>query len=165
MAWVAARVGELDLAGRSTLEVGSYNVNGSVRPLFTGEYVGVDMRPGPGVDMVAPAAHLPWHNDHFGVVVCTEMLEHDPTFWLSVPEMARVLQPGGLLILTARGIGFPLHDYPCDYWRFTPAGIVSLLTAASLTPLEVLDDPDPASPGVLALARNPQGPSEGTEAT
>src|SRR5947209_4298942 len=120
MRWVAAKVTEHDLSSRSTLEVGAYNVNGSVRDLFTGAYLGVDMRPGPGVGKVASADSLPFLDSEFGVVVSTEMLEHDPTFWLSIPEMARVLAPGGHLILTARGNGFPRHDYPGDYWRFTP---------------------------------------------
>ena len=38
----------------SVLECGSYNVNGSVRGLFAArEYVGLDWRPGPGVDVVS----------------------------------------------------------------------------------------------------------------
>ena len=38
----------------SVLECGSYNVNGSVRGLFVArEYVGLDWRPGPGVDVVS----------------------------------------------------------------------------------------------------------------
>jgi hypothetical protein len=36
----------------STLDIGSYNVNGCLRPLFKGAYVGLDMREGPNVDVV-----------------------------------------------------------------------------------------------------------------
>jgi SAM-dependent methyltransferase len=157
MQWAAAKVAQHDLAECSTLEVGSLNVNGSVRPLFTGAYVGVDMRPGPGVDKVANAADLPFDDVTFEVVVSTEMLEHDATFWLSVPEMARVLAPGGHLLLTTRGIGFPLHEYPHDLWRFTTDAIRLLLGSAGLDAVEVVPDPDPASPGVLAVARKPGG--------
>jgi len=47
------------------LEVGSYDVNGSVRPLFKNRqrfpsYTGIDMREGPGVDMVGVASDLPF---------------------------------------------------------------------------------------------------------
>ncbi len=153
MAWVAAQVTEHELAGLSTLEVGSFNVNGTARIFFDGPYVGVDMRDGPGVDQVANAAALPFDDDTFDVVVCTEMLEHDPTFWLSVPEMARVLRPDGWLLLTARGIGFPEHDFPSDYWRFTPAAVDHLFTAAGLRTVESIPDRDPDSPGVFGLAR------------
>lgn len=153
MAWLASTVTTHDLAHRSTLEVGSFDVNGSPRRLFSGPYVGVDMRPGPGVDEVASAADLPFEANTFDVVVCAEMLEHDSAPWLSLPEMARVLRDGGWLLLTCRGIGFPLHDFPNDYWRFTCDGVARLVDHAGLTCVDVLDDPDPASPGVFALAR------------
>jgi SAM-dependent methyltransferase len=149
--WVAAKVAEHNLTAADTLEVGSYNVNGSVRDLFTGPYIGVDMRPGPGVDHVATADRLPFDDDMFEVVVSTEMLEHDPTFWLSIPEMARVLRPGGHLLLTARGNGFPPHEYPSDYWRFEPEAFRLLFALAGLATLEVTAD-YPANPGVFGLA-------------
>lgn len=153
MAWAGQKVTEHDLAGRFTLEVGSFDVNGTVRRYFTGPYVGVDFRAGPGVDMVADANRLPFSADTFPCVVCTEMLEHDPAPWLSVPQMARVLRPGGILLLTARGIGFPLHDYPSDYWRFTPSAFVRLFDLAGLEPVEVIDDTDTFQPGVFGVAR------------
>src|SRR5690242_14807098 len=118
MKWVKQVVSKIDLTGKTVLEVGSYNVNGSVRPLFESakEYIGVDFRPGPGVDYVMNAHDLnfPIHyfkivtDGLFDVVISTEMLEHDSEFWRSLSEMGRVLRPGGYLILTARGNGFPL---------------------------------------------------------
>ena len=153
--WVESKVAEHDLAAKSTLEVGSYDVNGTVRPFFTGSYVGVDMREGPGVDKVAMASDLPFDDGTFEVVVCTEMLEHDRSFWLSIEEMARVLAPGGMLILTSRGIRFPLHEFPDDYWRFTPTAFAVIFDLGRLAPVEIVEDPDPQSPGVLGLARKP----------
>jgi SAM-dependent methyltransferase len=101
-----------------TLDVGSFNVNGCVRPFFT-DYIGVDMRQGPNVDMVMNAHHLEFPDATFDNVLCMEMLEHDDAFWVSVAELKRVLKPGGTLVITVPGIGFPKHDYPSDYWRFT----------------------------------------------
>ena len=150
MRWVGGQVESRRLAEADTLEVGSYNVNGSTRRLFTGPYLGVDVRPGPGVDQQASADALPFPDDRFDVVVCTEMLEHDPRFWASVPEMARVLRPGGHLLLTARGIGFPRHDYPADYWRFTPEAFAALFAAAGLDAIEIVEDPEAS--GVFGLA-------------
>lgn len=151
--WAQEKIAEHKLASGSVLEVGSYDVNGSVRALFGGEYVGVDMREGPGVDKVAKASALPFDDDTFDTVVSTEMLEHDPTFWLSLPEMARVLKPGGYLLITARGNGFPTHDFPADYWRFSPEAFSFLFGLAHLATVEVIPDPDPQSPGVFGLAR------------
>lgn len=154
--WVCDLVSDIDaLRSAKTLEVGSMNVNGSVRGLFKGSYVGVDMREGDGVDMVARASELPFDKGEFECVVCTEMLEHDPEPWRSVPEMARVLAPGGRLILTTRGIGFPLHEHPSDYWRFTAEGVARLIELAGLELIDIRPDPQPDHPGVFALARKP----------
>ena len=154
MSFVGDCVELYGLAGHSTLEVGSRNINGSVRDLFAGAYIGVDMIDGPGVDQVCRADDLPFTDNSFAVVVCTEMLEHDPYPWLSLPEMARVLRPGGVLILTARGIGFPLHGFPDDYWRFTVSAFNHLFRLAGLEPIRVQEDPE--WPGVLGLAGKPK---------
>lgn len=153
MQFVKEAVDGYGLADWYTLEVGSRNINGTVRPLFSGGYVGIDMLDGPGVDVVARADDIPFGADTFSCVVCTEMLEHDPYPWRSLPEMSRVLAPGGVLILTARGIGFPLHGFPDDYWRFTPSAFRHLFELAGLTPIRVDDDPE--WPGVLGLAGKP----------
>jgi SAM-dependent methyltransferase len=157
MEFVKGVVEEYKLAWGPTLEVGSYDVNGSVRPLFRGAYIGLDMRPGPGVDVVGLADAMDWGDRQFQVVVCTEMLEHDARPWRSMLEMARVLNPGGYLILTARGYDergcFPVHDHPSDHWRFSVSGITTLLEYADLDPVTVT--PDPTDPGVFVLARKP----------
>lgn len=154
--WVKAKIDEHALSG-DVLEVGSYDVNGSVRALFAGgEYIGVDMREGPGVDQVAEAKALPFEEKRFDVVVSTEMLEHDATFWLSLPEMARVLRPGGHMLITARSTGFPIHDFPSDYYRFSPEGLAFLFELAGCDSVEIIPDPDPLSPGVFGLAAKPK---------
>ncbi len=153
MAFVADQVSRRGMAAKSVLDVGSMDVNGSPRSLFSGPYTGLDMRDGPGVDLVGAAERLPWGHNQFDVVVCTEMLEHDPVPWKSVPEMARVLKPGGTLLLTARGIGFPLHEYPSDYWRFTKDAIRLLINGAGLHVDELMDDPEQS--GVFCVGMKP----------
>jgi SAM-dependent methyltransferase len=118
-------VKSLKLTGK-TLDVGSYSVNGNVRNLFS-DYTGLDMREGPNVDIVASSHAMPLSDKIFDAVVCLEMLEHDDNPFQSVSEMVRVLKPSGTLVLTACGIGFPRHDFPSDYWRFTEAGLVLLM--------------------------------------
>src|ERR1700741_1662508 len=118
MTWLGEMVTNYGLAEKDTLEVGSLNVNGSPRSLFSGKYYGVDMRPGPDVDVVVNAHDL-WRvfpDQHFDVVVSAEMLEHDDAPWKSISEMRRVVREGGFLLLTCRGYDergcFPLHSYP-----------------------------------------------------
>ena len=148
--WVADRVGSGGLAALSVLEVGSLDVNGSVRDCFTGSYVGLDMREGPGVDTVANAHALPFPDASFGAVVSTSTIEHDDAFWLTLAEMGRVLEPGGHLLLTMPGIAFGAHEFPADYWRFTEGSgpILARLAGCDV----VAQENDPEHPGIFVHA-------------
>jgi SAM-dependent methyltransferase len=101
-----------NVAGRAVLEVGSYDVNGSVRPLVEGmgpaSYVGVDITPGPRVDKVLNASELIEHlgRETADVVITTEMLEHVRDWRTVVSNLKGVLRPGGLLLVTTRSAGF-----------------------------------------------------------
>jgi SAM-dependent methyltransferase len=126
------------------LEVGSYDENGSIRNCFGPDYIGVDMREGPGVDLAVNGNDLALFFDEamFDVVVSTETLEHDRAFWVTLKQMGHVLRAGGLLLLTMRGNGFPHHAYPHDYWRFMPDCADALLDLADCDRVEVQVDPE-----------------------
>jgi len=67
---------------------GSLDVNGTPRELFKEcEYVGVDIRPGDGVDHVMTGAQSGFLDDAFHVVLYLETMEHDRTFWLTLDEI------------------------------------------------------------------------------
>ena len=151
--WVADVAKRLELTHARTLEVGSYDVNGTVAPIFFGPYWGVDMRPGPGVDQVADGEHLPFPDDAYEVVISTETLEHVRRPWVFVPELARVCEPGGVVILTTVGYAFPEHDVPADYWRFGNGALEILMADAGLELLELVWDVPEWS--VCAAAKKP----------
>ncbi|MGL4464906.1 MAG: methyltransferase domain-containing protein [Planctomycetia bacterium] len=114
------------------LEIGSYQVDGQedlvdLRSLFRGrEYVGVDFRPGPGVDCVASVEDLPQETGSVGTVVAFSTFEHVQRFWLGFEEVYRVLRPDGVF-LVACPFYFRQHAFPSDYWRFTPQALEVLL--------------------------------------
>jgi len=85
------------------VEIGSRNVNGSVRPLFAGakNYVGLDLVEGPGVDWVGDFRQWPGIAAVADLVICTEVAEHDPGWREILSRAADVLRPGGVLIVTA----------------------------------------------------------------
>jgi len=126
------------------LEVGSLDVNGSVRSVLgdaVSSYFGVDIRPGPGVDEVLDVAQL---SDRFGeqafdLVASTEMLEHCFDWQGALFQMLSVLHPDGMLLITTRSPGFPLHDHPADYWRFEKQELERLLEPVGVI-LELEDD-------------------------
>jgi SAM-dependent methyltransferase len=81
------------------------------------------------IDYVCDITKIPVEPATFDVVLCTEVLEHHPEPINVVAELARVLKPGGVLLLTAPlGSGIhqePYHFYggytPFWYRRFLPA--------------------------------------------
>lgn len=156
MSFVGAYVAEHELAAARTLEVGSFDVNGSGRSFFVGEFVGIDHAAGPGVDEVADACALPFGDASFDVVLSTEMLEHCERPWLAVAEMGRCLAPGGHLILTCRGFNergaFPFHNPP-DNYRFSAQALAAMLLDAGFSDFEI--GADPQVPGWFVTARRP----------
>ncbi len=162
LAWMPRALSADEVRGKRVLEVGSYNVNGSVRPIVEGYgpalYQGVDQTPGPGVDLVVPCEQLPelfGGPDAFDVVISTEMLEHAKDWRGCLLAMAEVVTPGGLLLLTTRSPGFPYHPFPDDHWRFTTAAMAAIVPALGFEILSIADDPDPRHPGVFVKASKP----------
>ena len=130
--------------GSFILEIGSRDVNGSVRSVLSSlssSYVGIDIIDGPGVDEVLDVANITkrFEKKFFDVVVSTEMLEHCFDWQSAIYQMLKVLKQRGVLILTTRSPGFELHDYPSDYWRFTKKDIYNIF-GSICDLLEVQDD-------------------------
>jgi SAM-dependent methyltransferase len=141
------RLSPHDVGSKDVLEVGSYDANGSIRPtivaLGPALYVGSDMRHGPGVDVVADISTA--HLGLFDVVCSAGTLEHMEDWRGCITSMKRHVKPGGLLLLTTVSPGFPLHDYPSDYWRFTLADMANIFRDSHFLVLA----PDPEVPGVF----------------
>lgn len=97
--------------GVVALDCGSLDVNGSLKDLFDAEssYVGVDIRPGAGVDVRAFIHELPWPEGAFDTIVSAEMLEHDEYWNLSLIKMYQLLRVGGLLALSMATTGRAEH--------------------------------------------------------
>jgi SAM-dependent methyltransferase len=83
------------------------------------------------VDVMAWGHDLPFENESFNCVICTEMLEHCPEPALVVREIARVLRPGGRAFITTPFL-IPLHEMPYDFFRYTPSALRHLVEAADL---------------------------------
>lgn len=126
LAWLKRNVLPMDTTGKRVLEVGSLNVNGSIRATIESQepalYWGVDIEPGPGVDEVISVHDLikRFGAEKFDLVISTEMLEHVEDWRDALRNLKAVVKVGGTLILTTRRPGFPRHCHPHDHWRFTP---------------------------------------------
>ena len=92
------------------LEVGSYDVNGSLRgSLDVDTYIGVDLLQGPGVDVVGFGHEVDLGTAQFDVAFAGEVFEHDPHFLKTFENLIRHVRPGGLVLFTCATKGRPEH--------------------------------------------------------
>ena len=110
---------------KNVIEIGSLQVEGqedlsNLRPLFPhSTFLGSDIRKGKGVDIIQDAHNLAIKDSSFDLVLCIDTLEHILDPWTAIKEFKRILSESGTLIISSV-MDFPIHDYPNDYWRFTP---------------------------------------------
>ncbi|MFN0316543.1 MAG: hypothetical protein ACKVQA_16090 [Burkholderiales bacterium] len=90
----------------NALEVGSLNINGSVRDFFRScDYVGIDVAPGRDVDLVCEGQNFGGPDNHFKHVLSCEAMEHNPHWRETFLNMIRVCAPGGLVTMTCATTG------------------------------------------------------------
>jgi len=99
------------------------------------EHVGVDVEQSPHrreqMDKIYDGRTLPFDDEEFDSILCTEVLEHclDPQH--VVREMWRVLKPGGHALITIPMV-IHHHEEPWDFQRFTRYGMEQLAAQAQL---------------------------------
>lgn len=84
------------------------------------------------VDLIASCGKLPFQNETFDCIICTEVLEHVPEPAAVLKEFHRVLKVGGRIFLTTPFL-VPLHEMPYDFFRYTPSALYSMSAIAALT--------------------------------
>jgi SAM-dependent methyltransferase len=82
-------------------------------------------------DVCADSLRLPFKDNSFDTVLCTQVAEHVKNPFLMFAEASRVLTQGGWLILTAPQ-AWPLHEEPYDFFRYTKYGLALLAEQAGL---------------------------------
>jgi len=113
-------------AAVNLLDVGSYNVNGSYRPIAHTkgwQYTGLDIVPGKNVDVVSQDPyHYPFKDGEFDIVISGSVMEHVKCIWFWVPELVRLIRPGGMLAIITH-TQWTYHPHPVDCWRIMPDGM------------------------------------------
>jgi SAM-dependent methyltransferase len=96
------------------------------------EYVGVEVdtpenRAQKRAEVYYDGKVLPFGDAEFDTVLCNQVLEHvfEPDAF--VTELARVLRPGGTLVLTVPFV-WDEHEQPWDYARYSSFGLRHLLS-------------------------------------
>jgi SAM-dependent methyltransferase len=83
------------------------------------------------IDVQGDVCELPFRDGVFDAVVNIQVLEHIKEPGVCVAEMARVLKPGGQLILTTVQ-DWEIHQHPNDFFRYTRYGLEYLFEKAGL---------------------------------
>jgi len=87
--------------GKKVLEIGSANINGDLRYLFTDcEYIGIDVAPYGGVDVVSVAHEYDVPDGSFDVVYSASSLEHDMYWQKTLPKMTVLTKQEGLMFFS-----------------------------------------------------------------
>ena len=147
-----------DITGKSVIEVGSYNINGSLREpmvrLNPSKYVGVDITEGPCVDQVCKAEDVlsTFGAESFDTVISTEMMEHVENWKNVVHNLKGVCKKGGVILITTRSVGFPKHECPSDFWRYSLEDMKAIFSDCEILKLE---NDRPRLPGVFIKVRKP----------
>ncbi len=136
--WIAEQAAKIP-SGTKVLDVGAGSC--PYRRLFAHcDYRSHDLAPLRGdqlrhgayghLDYVSDLAAIPVPDASFGAILCTEVLEHHPEPITVVRELARILEPGGRLILTAP-LGSGIHQEPYHFYGgYTPWWYQRFLTEA-----------------------------------
>lgn len=127
----------------SVIEIGSRDINGSVRMLFPhAHYTGIDLYEGPGVDVVCNA--MEWEpDDVVDMVISCECFEHTDQWKEIISRAANWLNFGGRMIITAAGPGRAPHSHHDGgplrdgeyYGNILPVDMRDAMTSALLLPV------------------------------
>ncbi|MDA3615117.1 class I SAM-dependent methyltransferase [Polluticaenibacter yanchengensis] len=108
------------------------------------EYIGVDIDNNPGhphdnedIDVYYNGKDLPFENDTFDTIFCSEVFEHVFELESLLEEIYRVLKTGGILLFTCP-FSFPEHEQPNDYARYTSFSMKYLLEKKKFKNVNVL---------------------------
>lgn len=116
------------------------------------EFIGTDIEAGIDVDVVADAHALSavFGKESFDGVISVSVFEHVQRPWIAAKEIFAILKPGGRSFVYTH-FAFPLHGYPCDYWRFTREALETIFVDAGCTivgsdyenPARIVSEADP----------------------
>lgn len=121
----------LRLLKSPVIEIGSrdYGNTADLRPLFKGgEYVGIDMQAGKGVDRVLDLSsdfdriEADLNGKKYKTIICLSVLEHCLDVYKVSQNIEKLLEPGGRLAVSVP-FSWEYHGFPNDYWRFTPDAV------------------------------------------
>lgn len=157
--WIAKNTIKQEIMGKKVIEVGSYDVNGSVRCVIEllepAQYVGVDIMKGPGVDIICAAENLveKFGGESFDVIISTCVLEHLKDWKKAISNIKNICKPNSTILIIVPS-NWSYHEHPYDFWRYEKDDIKNIFSDCDIITVEE----DPQKPSlVYAKIRKPNG--------
>lgn len=146
-------VEKYDLSGLTVVDVGSYDINGTYKALFSGKYIGVDNVPGPNVDVLTDSDEWKDMTD-VDAVISGQTIEHISDVPAFMAEIYRVLKPGGILCIIAPSEG-PPHYYPIWVRNYPEALLQEVVIAGGFEILSMTKNEELPWKLVCCVAKKP----------
>lgn len=108
----------------------------------TKEYIGIDIDFGghpndqKNVDHFYDGETIPYEQQTFDNILCTQVLEHTIKPETTIKEMSRVIKTNGLLFISMPFI-YPEHEIPFDFQRYTKYKHIKLLTENNFSIVQI----------------------------
>ena len=93
------------------LEIGSLDVNGNIRNLFnfSKEYVGIDLKKGPNVDLVLNGIDIDKLNKSFDIIISCECFEHAKDWKVIFEKMCQISKENSFIVISVASTGRVEH--------------------------------------------------------
>jgi len=101
------------------------------------DYIKMDISSGKNVDIVGRAESIPFEDNSFDSVVCTQVFEHLKYPEQAVKEIFRILKKNGYCLITVPQIN-ELHEEPNDFFRYTNFGLIELFERQGFKTIECI---------------------------
>jgi len=131
-----------EIRDRRVLEVGSLDINGSLRSFVESRkpsvYIGIDIVEGPGVDIICDAENLlgKFEEESFDLVISTETLEHVRDWRKVISNIKKLCKPDGLILITTVRFGESFHACSYGFWRYEPEDMENIFSDCKIQSLE-----------------------------
>jgi len=114
----------LDIGGKKERSRGVFKRPAATSKITKWLYINIDLDVSP--DLVGDCHSLPIRSGTVDTILCCEVLEHVAGPDCCCLELARILKPNGVLILSVP-FAYPIHADPYDWGRFTPIKLKAML--------------------------------------
>lgn len=78
-------------------------------------------------------------DEYFDMVIYTQQMQHEKHFWKALPNLARTIDEGGLLIFSIPW-AFLFHPLRGDFYRYSPSAVFHLLESTGFAICHIVSD-------------------------